>query len=204
MSITLVSAGHILGAASVHIEGEKSIVFSGDLGRNDDPLIFGPGPCPSADMVVIESTYGERIRQGSIEEELHSFLKKIKKNSSVAIIASFAVARAQLLITLITDYYIQHPEDKIRFVTDGPMMNEANRVFNEYSSETKRPEDLRHSLEDVEKIEHLRQWNSIKKKDGPLLVLTSSGMLTGGRVWRYLENWQDDSMIQIFNMQIKL
>lgn len=198
MGITLISAGHILGAASVHIEGERSIVFSGDLGRSEDPLIFGPLPCPPADTIVIESTYGGKKRIGLIEEELHSFLKKIKRDSRVGIIASFAVARAQLLITLIADYFNKYPDERIRFVIDGPMMNEANKVFREYSFETKRPEDLRNSLEQVESIEHLRQWNSLKKKEGPLLVVTSSGMITGGRIWRYLENWQNDLKASLF------
>lgn len=198
MKITLLSAGHILGASSVRIDGEKSMIFSGDLGRSEDPLIFGPEACPSVDRVTIESTYGGKKRVGSIEEDLHAFLKKIKKESKVGIIASFAVARAQLLITLITDYYRLHPEDKIRFVIDGPMMTEANRVFREYSHLTKRPDELRHALEEVEVIEHLRQWNSLKKKEGPLLIITSSGMITGGRVWRYLENWQHDKNACLF------
>ena len=191
MTITLLQAGHILGASSVRIEGDKLIIFSGDLGRNDDPLIQKPEPCPKADSVIIESTYGDRIREGNIENDLHHFLLKIKNDSCVGIIASFAVARAQLLITLITDYYNKHPEHKVRFVIDGPMMTEANAVYKEYSTLTKRPEELRHSLEEVEVIEHIRQWNSLKKTVGPLLVLSSSGMLTGGRIWRYLDNWQD-------------
>ena len=198
MTITLLQAGHILGASSVQIEGEKTIIFSGDLGRGDDPLIQKPVPCPKADSVIIESTYGDRIREGHIENDLKHFLLKIKKDSCVGIIASFAVARAQLLITLITDYYNKHPEDKIRFVIDGPMMTEANAVFKEYAYLTKRPEELRQSLDEVEVIEHIRQWNSLKKINGPLLVLSSSGMLTGGRIWRYLENWQNDSSACLF------
>jgi metallo-beta-lactamase family protein len=198
MNISLIPAGHILGAASVLIEAEKRIVFSGDLGRRDDPLIAQPLPCPDADIIVIESTYGGRSRTGIIEEDLKNFLQKIKKESRVGIIASFAVARAQLLITLISEHFNKFPEDKIRFVIDGPMMIKANQVFNKYSNDTKQPLLLRNSLAEVETIEHIRQWNSLKKKEGPLLVVTSSGMITGGRIWRYLENWQNNLKASLF------
>jgi metallo-beta-lactamase family protein len=129
---------------------------------------------------------------------LAAFLRKIKKESKVGIIASFAVARGQLLITLINKFYQLHPEEKIRFVMDGPMMAEANKVYSEFAHDTKCPEDLKTALEGVEIIDHLREWDSISKKEGPLIVITSSGMVSGGRIWRYLENWQNDPNACLF------
>jgi metallo-beta-lactamase family protein len=198
MSITLRPAGHILGASSVFIQGEQNIVFSGDVGRFNDPIIFPPEKCPPTDILVMESTYGGKIRKGNLEEELAAFLRKIKKESKVGIIASFAVARGQLLITLINKFYQLHPEEKIRFVMDGPMMAEANKVYSEFAHDTKCPEDLKTALEGVEIIDHLREWDSISKKEGPLIVITSSGMVSGGRIWRYLENWQNDPNACLF------
>lgn len=198
MKISFQPGGHILGASSAIIEGEKKIVFSGDLGRSNDPLIYPPEPCPPTDILVIESTYGGRIRQGNIEAELISFLRKIKDESRVGIIASFAVARAQLLITLIHHFYNEHPEEKIRFVIDGPMMTEANKVYKEFAEDTRRALDLKTALEEVEVIDHIREWDSIRKKEGPLVVITSSGMVSGGRIWRYLENWQNDPSAILF------
>lgn len=198
-SITLFPAGHILGASSVLIKDEgKSIVFSGDLGRSNDPLMFAPEAAPPTDILVMESTYGGKIRQGNLEDELAAYLKKIKKESKIGIIASFAVARGQLLITLINQYYMDHPEDKIRFVIDGPMMTEANKVYKEFAHETKLPIALSHALEEVDSIDHVREWNSIRKKEGPLLVVSSSGMVSGGRIWRYLENWQNEPNACLF------
>lgn len=199
LSVTLLAAGHILGAASVFItDGDKRIVFSGDLGRLNDPLIPPPEKCPETDILVIESTYGGKVREGDLEEELFNFLKKIKKESRVGIIASFAVARAQSLITLVHQFYENHPEEKIRFVIDGPMMTAANKIYKEFSHETTRPQELLKALEEVEVIDHARQWESISKKEGPLLIITSSGMVSGGRIWRYLENWQDDNKACLF------
>ncbi|MDO9181110.1 MAG: MBL fold metallo-hydrolase [Bacteriovorax sp.] len=198
MEITFLPAGHILGASSVHIKGEKSITFSGDLGRSDDPIIFPPEKCPMTDILVMESTYGGKNRNGDLEKELKDFLNKIRTNSKIGIIASFAVARSQMLITLIHDYYLSHPEEKIRLVIDGPMMTEANKIYREFKDYTKHPQNLEAALNEVEIIEHIREWQSIKKNEGPLIVITSSGMVAGGRIWRYLENWQDDTNACLF------
>lgn len=198
MMITLKPAGHILGAASVLIEGEKNIVFSGDLGRLNDPLINPPDKCPQCDILILESTYGGKIREGHLEEELYQFLKNLKLESKVGIIASFAVARAQTLITLVHKFYKENPELKIRFVIDGPMMTAANKVYDEFSNETKMPVDLKEALSSVEIIDHQREWKSLSKKEGPFLVITSSGMVSGGRIWRYLENWQNDTNALLF------
>ncbi|MFA6236372.1 MAG: MBL fold metallo-hydrolase [Bacteriovorax sp.] len=199
MTVSLFPAGHILGASSVLIKtSDKTIVFSGDLGRQDDPLIFPPEDCPPADIVIMESTYGGKKRTGDLHDELSFFLKKIKKESKVGIIASFAVARAQSLITLIHKFYKEFPEEKIRLVIDGPMMTEANKIYKEFAHDIKLSEELKFALEEVEVIDHLGEWESISKKDGPLLVITSSGMVTGGRIWRYLENWQHDENACLF------
>lgn len=199
LKITLQSAGHILGAASVCIDDQKErTVFSGDLGRVDDFLMYPPTPCPAANTVIMESTYGGKIRSGNLQDDLALFLKKVKKESKVGIIASFAVARSQMLIALIHQYYIDHPEEKVRFVIDGPMMALANKVYNEFAHEMRIPDELRETFDELEIIDHLDEWNSIKKQKGPLIIIASSGMVTGGRIWRYLENWQHDSNAVLF------
>ena len=198
MTVEFFSAGHILGAASVLIKGDKTIVFSGDLGRTNDPLIGAPENCPASDIVVMESTYGGRVRKGVLEDELKDFLQKIKKESKVGIIASFAVARAEMLITMIHKYYTENPEEKIRLVIDSPMMVNANNVYKEFAELTKLPNELKAALTEVEIIEHVRQWESISKKEGPLIVITSSGMVSGGRIFRYLQNWQNDKNACLF------
>lgn len=198
LQVEFISAGHILGAASVVIRGEKTIVFSGDLGRFDDPIIKEPAFCPEADMVVMESTYGGKNRLGTMEKELEHFLKLVKKDSKVAIVASFAVARAQLLITMISEYFNKYPEEKIRVVIDSPMMVGANKVFREFADSTRIPQVLNRALSEIEIIDNEREWVSLQKKDGPLVIITSSGMVSGGRIWRYLENWQRDSNAILF------
>lgn len=197
--ITFLPAGHILGASSVLINAEgKKIIFSGDLGRSDDPILPSFPPCPKADVVIMESTYGGKIRSGNIEKELHQFLITVAREGRVGIIASFAVARAQTLLTLIHEFHETHPEEKIRVVMDSPMMKEANKVYQQYSHLTKHSKELFTALDDIDAIEFQKEWDSLKKKSGPLIILSSSGMLTGGRISRHLHNWHEDKKAILF------
>lgn len=198
MKIHFIPAGHILGAASVVIEGTKKVVFSGDLGRFNDFIVKAPDFCPETDALVIESTYGGKIRRGTIEEDLKKFLTVVKDNSKVGIIASFAVARGQLLLALISQYFTEHPDQKMRVVIDSPMMVLANRVYREFADKTRCPLLVKDVLSEVEVIDQEREWMSIQKNDGPLIVLSSSGMVSGGRIWRYMENWQQDPNAILF------
>lgn len=198
VDIEFIPAGHILGAASIVMTGEKKIVFSGDLGRTDDIMLNPPEKCPEADIIVMESTYGGTVRKSILEDDLKKFLEHVKKESKVGIIASFAVARAQLLMTLIYKYFQDHPEEKVRVVVDGPMMTSATGIYMKFSDQTKVSDDLKSAVENIEVIDQIREWNSLKKKNGPLIVITSSGMVTGGRIWRYLENWQTDTNACLF------
>ncbi|MFZ4713181.1 MAG: MBL fold metallo-hydrolase [Bacteriovoracaceae bacterium] len=186
-------AGHILGAASIEIScNDKTIIFSGDLGRHGDPLLSQPMKCPKADLIVMESTYGGRMRIGDMEKELYSFLVDVSREKKVGIIASFAIARGQLLIHLIEQFFERHPDEKIRLVMDSPMMNEANKVYQEFIPK------LKATFLNIDIIESLGEWNSLKKKDGPLIILSSSGMLSGGRIWRHIKNWQHSLKAVLF------
>lgn len=196
---SFVPAGHILGASSVIIKSEgKRVVFSGDLGRENDPLLLPHSPAPLVDAIVMESTYGAKIRKGDIEKELHSFLMTITRESRVGIIASFAVARGQLLLYLMNDFFERHPDDRVRIVVDSPMMVEANKVYKEYAHLTKSRLELAASLKGVDSIDFKNEWDSLKKKNGPLIILSSSGMVSGGRIFRALQNWCEDESAILF------
>jgi metallo-beta-lactamase family protein len=133
-----------------------------------------------------------------MEQELHSFLVKVARESRVGIIASFAVARGQTLLTLIHDFYERHPEEKVRVVMDSPMMKEANKVYQQYAHLTNFKEDLYAALDDVDSIDFQKEWTSLSHKSGPLIVLSSSGMLSGGRIGRHLYNWREDKRAILF------
>lgn len=199
LELEFLPAGHILGASSVLIQSErKSILFSGDLGRQDDFLLPEVPSAPKADIVVMESTYGSKVRLGDYKKDLYSFLATVSTQSRVGIIASFAVARAQTLLTLIHDFFEEYPQYKVRVVADSPMMKEANMIYKRYAHLTKLPEALFETMSEIDTIDFQREWETLKRKHGPLIILSSSGMLTGGRIARHLANWQDDEKAILF------
>jgi metallo-beta-lactamase family protein len=198
-SIRFQSAGHILGAASISIKANgKKIVFSGDLGREKDPMLPPHPTAPKADALVVESTYGGKFRNDNMEKELHSFIMTVSRESRVGIIASFAVARGQMLLELIHEFFERHPEDKVRVVMDSPMMKEANAVYSRFARLTNPSSELVTTLGEVDAIEFAGEWESLKKKKGPLIILSSSGMVSGGRITRHLYNWRDDESAILF------
>ena len=198
-SIRFQSAGHILGAASFSIKADgKKVVFSGDLGREIDPVLPVHPSAPKADALVVESTYGGKIRKDNMEKELHSFLMTVSRESRVGIIASFAVARGQLLLELIHEFYERHPEEKVRIVMDSPMMKEANAVYSRFAGLTNPASDLVTTLSEVDSVDFAGEWESLKKNKGPIVILSSSGMVSGGRIIRHLYNWRDDDRAILF------
>jgi metallo-beta-lactamase family protein len=198
-TLQLLPAGHILGASSVLLRAEgKSLLFSGDLGRNDDPMLPAVSPAPKADVVIMEATYGAKNRQGDIKKELHSFLATVADQSRVGIIASFAVARGQTLLTLIHEFYEAHPQFRAKVVMDSPMMKEANAVYKKFSALTNKPTELYEAMELIDAIESRGEFDKLRKKSGPLIIVSSSGMLTGGRIARHLENWSNDEKAILF------
>lgn len=197
--ITFLPAGHILGASCVLIENHnKRILFSGDLGRQDDPLLPPPNEAVKANAIIMESTYGNKVRSGNYQEEILRFLKHIKRGDKVGIIASFAVARAQSLIHLIQQTIKEHPDLSMPLYADSPMMNEANRIYRKYSHLTHAPQELYQELKETDFIEHERERKSAMKKSGPMILISSSGMLTGGRIKQYLTQWKDEKQAVLF------
>lgn len=194
----LLPAGHILGASSFMLEGENTVVFSGDLGRSDDFLLPPPPSCPESEIVIMESTYGGRFRKGDMHLDMMEFLKKVRNRNSVGVIASFALARGQTLITLIAEIFKQHPELKVPVYFDSPMMNEVNAVYKKHNELTKLPWEMFFALEHADSIDYAKEWDTLKRKSGPLIIISSSGMVTGGRIFRSLQNWQYDSDAILF------
>jgi len=83
-------------------------------------------------------------------------------------------------------------------VMDGPMMSDANKIYERFAELTKMPQAVEQSLESIEQLDFKGQWESLKKKGGPLIIISSSGMLTGGRIGRHLANWQNDPKAMLF------
>jgi metallo-beta-lactamase family protein len=187
---TFSPAGHILGASSVLLEvAGRRILFSGDLGRPDDLIMNPPANAPAADTVLIESTYGDRQHpKEDVLAELGPALQKLAKRGGVAVIPVFAVGRAQALLHAI--YKLKLRGDiptSLPVFLDSPMAVHTTHLFEQHQDDhrlsNKETHALTHSATMVNSTDESR---ALAKRHGPMVILSASGMATGGRVLHHL------------------
>lgn len=184
-------SGHIIGATFIELEiSGKRIVFSGDVGRSADPLLYDPKKPERADVLVMESTYGDRLHsENSVSEKLLSIIEETVQKNGTLIIPSFAVERAQLLMFLIWQLYKEGKlPGSLPVILDSPMGIDAYSVF--------RKHDKWHKLDaetcmEISRWVHMVQsyretWEIIENPE-PKIIIAGSGMVTGGRVLSYLK-----------------
>jgi len=196
MSSRMLRAGHLLGAASIRIEVEgTAIVFSGDLGRPDDPLMPAPADPPAADYVVIESTYGDRLHADiDPQAELGAAIRRAFDRNGVVLVPTFAVGRAQLLLLLIARLKAAGAIPDVPVYLDSPMAIDATQILQRFESEQ------RLSRLDVEAMHRLAQLirspeesKALDRLREPAIILAASGMATGGRVVHHLKVFAPDA-----------
>lgn len=189
-TVQFYKAGHILGASFVLIEADgKKVLFSGDLGRNDDLLMAAPHLPVAADYVVIESTYGNRIHPDlDPVNEFKKLVEKIRKRKSVLLIPSFAVGRAQAIILILYKLFEQYPDLRVPIYLNSPMAKEVTELYAKYSSDHKLShEESRKIFGSVKIISSIDESKRLNEGHGPLIIISASGMLTGGRILHHLE-----------------
>ena len=199
VSLDFGRVGHILGAGSARLSFEvngqkKTLLDSGDLGRYDRPILKDPEPARNADWLLLESTYGNRMHAKDSETELRNLIKETVARRGCLLIPAFAVGRTQDLI-----YTIRKMEDEgeipaIPVHVDSPMGLEATEIYcrhpeehdfemQQLSSQENCPISSRHMV--VHKSPE--QSKSINQSKGPMVIISASGMATGGRVLHHLK-----------------
>jgi metallo-beta-lactamase family protein len=187
---TFSMAGHILGASSILLEvAGRRILFSGDLGRPDDLLMWPPENAPQADAVLIESTYGNRSHPADdVMAELGDALQRVAARGGVAVVPVFAVGRAQAILHAIGRLKqkgdIPHG---LPVFLDSPMAVSTTDLYVRHPHAHKLDaadlETLRHVAHMVETPEASK---ALARHHGPMVILSASGMATGGRVLHHL------------------
>jgi metallo-beta-lactamase family protein len=200
ISFTFFNAGHILGAAilKIKVKGqnqEKKIVFSGDLGRYHDPIMNPPIRIPFADILLMESTYGNRKQlTNKPEEELGLAIRETFRNGGVAVIPAFAVGRTQMIL-----YYLHLLQQKgkipdIPIYVDSPMAINVTKMYKDFGQYHKlcpvlEEEDcnpfLHKNLHYYQTQESSMSLNAFR---GDAIIISASGMATGGRILHHLYN----------------
>jgi metallo-beta-lactamase family protein len=188
-------AGHLLGAASVILASPSGrILFSGDLGRPDDRLMRPPAPPESANWVVIESTYGDR-RHPDVDPaiELASLINRVTLRGGIVVIPSFAVGRAQLLLHLIAQLKKKKKIPDVPVYLNSPMAVDVTEMYANHCADHRLSIDeckastaaarFVRTVEESKKLNHLTE---------PAIIVSASGMATGGRVLHHLKAYVPD------------
>jgi metallo-beta-lactamase family protein len=196
--ITLRRAGHILGAASALVElpGGRRIYFSGDLGRPRHPILRAPEPPPAANVIVVESTYGDRRHDdaGAIELFADTIARTADRGGTI-VIPSFAVDRTEVVLFHLRRLQVEGRIPRLPVYVDSPMALAALKQYEGAISESApeispevagKPEVLQPShLTEVRTVQESIELNA---RAGPMIIISASGMATGGRVLHHLSN----------------
>jgi metallo-beta-lactamase family protein len=191
LSIRFGRAGHILGAANVVVTeaGGKRIAFSGDVGRMNDAVMLAPEPLPPADVLVIESTYGNRAHLptdpgGALREAIN----KVAARGGSVLIPAFAVGRAQQILYHLSRLTELRLIPNLPMILDSPMANRVTRLYQEFPNEHRLNELEREALASgVRYVTEVEESIRVQQETDPRIVVSASGMATGGRVLHYLK-----------------
>jgi metallo-beta-lactamase family protein len=195
LAFRLLPAGHILGAASVEVACNGTLLaFSGDLGRPDDPLMRAPSPPARADYLVIESTYGDRLHDAlNPEDELADVFARTFSRGGVVVMPCFGVGRAQEIL-----YYIARLKEAGRMpgipvYLDSPMAISVTDLYRRHMREHRLTLSQLHAIDHAAFMTRtLDESKAIAGRRGPKLIIAGSGMATGGRVLHHLALYASD------------
>ncbi|MFM0136338.1 MBL fold metallo-hydrolase RNA specificity domain-containing protein [Caballeronia grimmiae] len=191
----LLPAGHILGAASVELAlGGQTLLFSGDIGRPRDPLMRAPQAPPRADVLVIESTYGDRLHPSTdpLDEIARVFADTFRR-AGVVVIPCFAVGRAQTLLQYIASLLESGRIARVPVFLDSPMATSVTQAYVRHRSEHRLTRSQLESIEHVATIvRSVDESKGVTAHKGPMVIIAGSGMATGGRVLHHLKAFAPD------------
>jgi metallo-beta-lactamase family protein len=196
LSLRFTPAGHLLGAASVMLESpDGRILFSGDLGRPDDPILYAPAAPPPADWAVIESTYGNRRHQPiDAEMELATAINRTVDRGGVIVISSFAVGRAQMLMHLIARLKARRVIAGLPVFLNSPMAADVTRLYHEHRREHRLTEEQCRTMCTAARfVNSVEESKDLNRKRDPMVIISASGMAAGGRVLHHLKVFAPDA-----------
>lgn len=191
ISFYLQPAGHILGAASIILEADnKRVGFSGDVGRFNDVLMKPPRPLPALDLLLMESTYGNR--QHDIQDpfqQIADIVNEVAKNGGVLLIPAFAVGRAQALQHILATLIDRGDIPKMPIYLDSPMAIKVSDIFCQYTDQHRLSlEQCQRMCDDVTYTRTADESKAIAGQAYPHIIIAGSGMATGGRILHHFKH----------------
>jgi metallo-beta-lactamase family protein len=194
--VTFSRAGHILGASCILFKAQnRSIIFSGDVGRYTDIIMKPPEPLGDADYLVIESTYGDRVHdKEDVYEHIARIINQSAKNKGAIVIPSFAVGRAQHMLHIIYELKKAKKIPDIITYLDSPMAINATDLYCRFSSEHRLDQKACQEMCSAAIMVHTpEESKAINDTPGPKIIISASGMASGGRVVHHLAQYIGDA-----------
>lgn len=192
--------GHIIGATFIEMEiGDKTLVFSGDIGREIDPLLFPPEKPEKADLLFIEATYGNRLHPAlPVIDALQELINRCTERNGTIIIPSFSVERTQLLMYLFWQLKKSGKMAKIPIYMDSPMSRNVLEVFHQNRDWHRlSPEEYYGMCDEISFIGTINETLALAKDSRPKIIIAGSGMAAGGRVLTYFAKYLGDASATI-------
>jgi metallo-beta-lactamase family protein len=201
-----IEAGHILGSAMIHLHAagpdrERTLTFSGDMGRRGLPILKPTGEVPPADLLVCESTYGNRLHRSFDEtvEKLYSTIRDTIRKDGKILIPAFSLGRTQLIIHVLQLGLRERKIPSVPIYVDSPLASEVAEVYRAHSGSLS-PEIAQairegHGLLGGDGVNYIRDFEQstlLATKPGPAVIIASSGMCDAGRIQQHLKQLVDD------------
>jgi metallo-beta-lactamase family protein len=202
LTLETFDAGHMLGSNSILLEhrrngGSLRVVFSGDVGRAKLPITPDPEPCPPADYLIMESTYGDRLHKelGLVADRLADTIKRTAARGGKIVVPAFAVGRTQQLIYVLNELYAQKRIPEIPVFVDSPLAVKTTKVFRAhqeaYDAEANHYVDRGDDpfwFNRLKYVQDVQESKAINDLRGPVMIISASGMCEAGRILHHLKN----------------
>lgn len=214
LTVRFFDAGHILGSAIVELTysnqgATRTLVFSGDLGYRDAPVMDPPAVLPEADAVLLESTYGDRLHRPFAEtmDELSDVFETARASRGNVLIPAFTVGRTQDLLYLMAENYDRWNLDNWQIYLDSPMAIEATAAYSKYrhlyGAKLFGPDSNLPELPNFHQTLTAEQSMGINEIESGAIIIAGSGMCSGGRILHHLKNnvWRPECHLVIVGFQ---
>ncbi|MCC2634605.1 MAG: beta-lactamase domain protein [Ramlibacter sp.] len=195
LNATMAHSGHMLGSSFVRLDdGRRSLLFSGDIGRPDDPVLYAPARMDGADYLVVESTYGNRRHEPTNAlVKLAEVINRTAARGGVVVIPAFAVGRAQSLLYAIHLLKKQGLIHHLPVYLNSPMAADATEIYHRFHEEHRLTrEECEAMCREATIVNSPDESRALNARKGPMVIIAASGMATGGRVVYHLKAFAPD------------
>jgi metallo-beta-lactamase family protein len=219
LELSLTDAGHILGAASLTLRGEtpkglRTLAFSGDIGQRGTPIMRDPKPPAAADLVLLESTYGDRLHRSRSEtiKELGEVFRKAAEERGNVLIPAFAVGRSQELLYWMAEHYEDWQLERWQVFLDSPMAMRVTSVYGRHADLFDAPGREAWSgrgnpfrLPNLRLLSSATDSQALNNRGGGCIIIAGSGMCNGGRIRHHLKHnlWRENAHVVFVGYQAR-